>query len=57
LFVGPLSSSIGFTTTLVAAAVVGGVSAALVALVPGNRPSADDRLMASRMRPQGKIIF
>ena len=34
---GPLSSSAGFTATLVGAAVVGGVPAALTALVPGNR--------------------
>ena len=37
LVAGPLSSSIGFTTTLVGAAIVGGVPAALTALVPGNR--------------------
>jgi MFS family permease len=37
LVAGPLSSSVGFTTTLVGAAIVGGVPAALTALVPGNR--------------------
>jgi hypothetical protein len=34
---GPLSSSVGITTTLVGAAIVGAVPAALTALVPGNR--------------------
>jgi MFS family permease len=48
LVVGPLSSSIGFTTTLVAAAVLGGVPAALTALVPGNR--------AVRRTPAGQIV-
>jgi MFS family permease len=48
LVVGPLSSSIGFTTTLVAAAVVGGVPAALTALVPGNR--------AVHRTPAGEIV-
>jgi MFS family permease len=37
LVVGPLSSSVGITTTLVGAAIIGGVPAALTALVPGNR--------------------
>jgi hypothetical protein len=48
LVVGPLSSSIGFTTTLVAAAVLGGVPAALTALVPGNR--------AVHRSPAGEIV-
>jgi hypothetical protein len=34
---GPLASSVGITTTLVGAAIVGAVPAALTALVPGNR--------------------
>jgi hypothetical protein len=34
---GPLSSSAGFTATLVGAAIAGSVPAALTALVPGNR--------------------
>jgi predicted MFS family arabinose efflux permease len=34
---GPLSSAVGITTTLVGAAIVGAVPAALTALVPGNR--------------------
>jgi len=37
LVAGPLSSSAGITATLVGAAIVGAVPAALTALVPGNR--------------------
>jgi MFS family permease len=37
LVAGPLSSSVGITATLVGAAIVGAVPAALTALVPGNR--------------------
>ena len=55
LVVGPLSSSIGFTTTLVAAAVLGGVPAALTALVPGNR--AVHRTAAGQIvGPAGEIV-
>src|ERR1700722_11987473 len=45
---GPLASSVGITTTLVGAAIVGGVPAALTALVPGNR--------AVRRTPDGGIV-
>ena len=45
---GPLASSVGITTTLVGAAVVGAVPAALTALVPGNR--------AVRRTPDGVIV-
>jgi hypothetical protein len=48
LVAGPLSASIGFTPTLVGAAIVGGVPAALTALVPGNR--------AVRRTPDGRIV-
>ena len=48
LVAGPLSSSVGFTTTLVGAAIVGSVPAALTALVPGNR--------AVRRTPAGVIV-
>jgi MFS family permease len=48
LVAGPLSSSVGFTTTLVGAAIVGGVPAALTALVPGNR--------AVRRTSDGEIV-
>jgi predicted MFS family arabinose efflux permease len=45
---GPLSSSIGVTTTLVGAAIVGAGPAALTALVPGNR--------AVHRTPDGQIV-
>jgi MFS family permease len=45
---GPLASSVGITKTLVSAAVVGAVPAALTALVPGNR--------AVRRTPDGVIV-
>jgi MFS family permease len=45
---GPLASSAGITTTLVGAAIVGAVPAALTALVPGNR--------AVRRTPDGVIV-
>ena len=45
---GPLASSVGITTTLVGAAIVGGVPAALTALVPGNR--------AVRRTPDGGCV-
>lgn len=48
LAAGPLSSSAGFTATLVGAAIVGGVPAALTALVPGNR--------AVHRTPDGEIV-
>jgi hypothetical protein len=48
LVAGPLASSAGFTVTLVGAAIVGGVPAALTALVPGNR--------AVHRTPDGEIV-
>jgi MFS family permease len=55
LVAGPLSSSVGFTTTLVGAAIVGGVPAALTALVPGNR--AVRRTQAGEIvGPGGEIV-
>ncbi len=45
---GPLASSVGITTTLVGAAIIGAVPAALTALVPGNR--------AVRRTPDGGIV-
>lgn len=48
LVAGPLSSSVGFTATLAGAAIVGGVPAALTALVPGNR--------AVHRTPAGEIV-
>jgi hypothetical protein len=45
---GPLASSVGITATLVGAAIIGGVPAALTALVPGNR--------AVRRTPDGGIV-
>jgi len=45
---GPLASSVGITTTLVGAAIIGAVPAALTALVPGNR--------AVRRTPDGVIV-
>jgi hypothetical protein len=48
LVAGPLASSVGSTATLVGAAIVGGVPAALTALVPGNR--------AVRRTPDGAIV-
>ena len=55
LVAGPLSSSVGFTATLVGAAIVGGVPAALTALVPGNRAvhrTTDGRIVG----PAGEIV-
>jgi len=45
---GPLASSIGFTATLVGAAVVGGVPTALTLLVPGIR--------GVHLTPAGEIV-
>ena len=56
LVAGPLSSSVGFTTTLVGAAIVGGVPAALTALVPGNRAvhrTPDGEIVG----PDGKVVL
>jgi len=55
LVAGPLSSSVGITATLVGAAIVGGVPAALTALVPGNRAvhrTSDGGIIG----PEGEII-
>jgi hypothetical protein len=52
---GPLSSSVGITATLVGAAIVGGVPAALTALVPGNR--AVHRTPAGLIvGPEGEVV-
>ncbi|HEX4087423.1 MAG TPA: MFS transporter [Trebonia sp.] len=52
---GPLASSIGITRTLVAAAIVGGVPAALTALVPGNQ--AVRRTAAGQIvGPDGEVV-
>jgi len=54
LVAGPLSSSVGITTTLVGAAIVGAVPAALTALVPGNRAvrrTADGHIIG----PKGEV--
>jgi hypothetical protein len=55
LVAGPLSLSAGFTTTLVGAAIVGGVPAALTALVPGNRAVRRTRA-GEIVGPAGEII-
>jgi hypothetical protein len=49
LVMGPLSSSIGFTPTLVAAAALGGIPCVLVTLVP--------RVRAVRRTPAGGIVI
>ena len=63
---GPLASSAGITATLVGAAIIGGVPAALTALVPGNRAVHRTRTeessgrrgmssgLASRLLPTGR---
>jgi hypothetical protein len=49
LVMGPLSASIGFTPTLVAAAAIGSIPCALVALVP--------RVRAVQQTPAGAIVI